>query len=91
MGHNREDDADHDADQRHDVSDAKCHFLSPFFSKFNDSKGEGGLNRCGFCLDRRGSFSTINLYFFNERSYFHEATRQEIGSIIQFGSPPTEA
>ena len=25
MGHNREDDADHDADQRHDVSDAKRH------------------------------------------------------------------
>ncbi|MGB6438765.1 MAG: hypothetical protein WBE89_05440, partial [Methyloceanibacter sp.] len=39
-----------------------------------------------FCLDRWGSFSTINLYFFNERSYFREATRQEIGSIIQFGS-----
>jgi hypothetical protein len=30
MGHNREDDADHDANQRHDVSDAKRHFLSPF-------------------------------------------------------------
>ena len=48
MGHNREDDADHDADQRHDVSDAKRHFLSPFCCKVNDSKGEGGLNRCGF-------------------------------------------
>jgi hypothetical protein len=43
MGHNREDDADHDADQRHDVSDAKRHFLSPFCCKVNDSKGRGGL------------------------------------------------
>ena len=47
MGHNREDDADHDADQRHDVSDAK-RFLSPFVAREYIPGGRGGLNRCGF-------------------------------------------
>ena len=50
MGHNREDDADHDADQRHDVSDAKRHFLSPFCCKVNDSKGEGRIKSLWFFL-----------------------------------------
>jgi hypothetical protein len=64
MGHNREDDADHDADQRHDVSDAKRHFLSRFVARLTIARGRSGLNRCGFFAGPVGSFSSHKSGFF---------------------------
>src|SRR6476660_3846288 len=84
MGHNREDDADHDADQRHDVSDAKRHFLSPFCCKVHDSKGEGRIKSLWFfCLDRRGSFSAIKRGSFSaiKRGSFSAIKRGSFSAI----------